>query len=164
MFITRFTFEQHQELARLREQNTQLTAQLAAARTSNDWLSSRVTSLEFERAALTERLLQVSYPVPVIERTNERPAGTVPGVFGRPVEDGYVIPEHLKGSMVPHPKMAPPDPPAAPRRPAMSAEEEMANSISALQASNTTFEDMGDAAAAEQGIAHDDAGNVVYKS
>lgn len=160
MFITRFTQQQMTELAVLREKVTQLTAQLARSQASQEWLETRVTSLEMERAALTDKLFEVRYPVPVIERTNERAAGAVPGVYGRPVEE-YAIPEHLRGAVVAQPPMAPPAPPARPPRPA-SSEEEVANSISALQASNTTFDDVGDDAARELGIQHDDSGNVVY--
>lgn len=162
MFVSRWTAEQQHELTMLRERCSQLTAQLASAKTHGDWLETRVTSLELERASLTERLLEVRYPVPVMTRANERPAGTVE-VHGRTVDDEpaqtYVVPPHLKDSMPAMPAMAGQAPR---RRPAPSAEEEMASSISALQASAATFEDVGDQAAEAIGAVHDDGGNVHY--
>lgn len=162
MFVSRFTQARIDELTTLRERVLQLSVQLASAKTHNDWLETRVTSLELERASLTERLLEVRYPVPVMTRANERPAGTVE-VHGRTVDDEpastYVVPPHLKDSMPAMPAMAGPAPR---RRPAPSAEEEMQSSISALQASAATFDDVGDEAAAAIGAEHDDAGNVHY--
>lgn len=157
-FLTKFTAEQREELVRLREQNVQLLVQNQHQKTTADWLMVRINTLEKEREALTERLFQVAYPVPVIERANERPAPAVPGVYGRPIEDGYVIPEHLRGSMVAQPPMAPP---AAKPKPAASAEDEVANSIQAMQAHGAAFEDMGDEEAARLGITHDGAFVVV---
>lgn len=161
MLLTKFTAEQREELARLREQNVQLMVQLQHQKTTTDWLITRVNTLEAEREALTERLFKVAYPVPQIERTNERPAAPVTGVFGRPLDDGYVIPEHLKGSMVAQPPMAPPA--TAPQRP-MTADEEVGASIGAMQVGNAAFDDMGDEAAAREGIVHDEAGAVHYRS
>jgi hypothetical protein len=153
MFISRFTQEQHRELNTLRERCAQLGAQLASSRTSQEWLEARVTSLEYERSALTDRLLQVSYPVPTIARTNERPAGRVES-YGQPLTDtDYAVPAHLKDALnkMPHPRMA--DPAPRPRA------EDMGDTISAHQVQDA-FEDMGDEAAAEAGIVHDDAGAV----
>lgn len=153
MFITRFTFEQRMELQMLREEVRRLSIQIASKDATNEWLMTRVNSLEVERAALTERMLQVSYPVPQIQRINERAAGKVES-YGVPLsDDDYAIPSHLKGAVAPHPRMADPAPRPRP------ASDEVGGSISALQA-QAAFEDMGDEAAAEAGIIHDDAGAV----
>lgn len=159
MFISRFTQEQRDELVGLRAQVTQLSVQLATATATNDWLMARVNGLEKEREALCERLFKVAYDVPVIERTNERRAGPVDGIHGRPIEDGMAVPEHLKSAMK-YPAMAD----ARPRRqrPELSAEDEMASSISAQQVSTAAFDDMGDVEAAEHGIHHTEDGAVVY--
>lgn len=157
MFISRFGQEQRNELATLRAQVMELRIAVAAKDSTNDWLMVRVNSLEAERAELTAKLFNVHYPAPMIERVGERPAGVVPGIHGRPLEDGMVVPPHLKAAMR-HPAMSD----EKPKTGQPSADDEVGAGIGAHQVSSTTFEDMGDEAAAIHGIRHDDDGGVHY--
>lgn len=154
----RLTFE----LATLRATVQQLEVRAAVAQSGREWLETRVNSLEVERAALTERLLQISYPVPQIVRSNEMPARPVEA-HGRPVDE-YAIPEHLATAMPPRmPTMVPPNIPAAMKATKPTTPpDDYDSSISALHASEVSFDDMGEAAAAAAGIRHDAFGNVEY--
>lgn len=152
------------ERVALAAQNAELRARVASQQATIDWLSSHVNTLTHEKAAMMERLLELRYPVPTIARENERPARPME-VFGRAIDDPEV-PPHLQEAMrvgrAAHRGPAMADDPAtqAPRRP--GAEEQYANSIGVHQADGLSFEDMGDEAAAAQGIAHDGSGNVVF--
>lgn len=160
MFIARFTRDQQLEMERLRATVMELRVAIASKDSTNDWLMVRVNSLEAERAELTAKLFNVHYPPPIIERVGERPAGAVPGIHGRPMDDGspsnFIVPTHLTNAMR-HPAMT--NGPVSNGRP---AEDEVANSIGAHQVSSTSFEDMGDEAAVAAGIQHDDGGNAIF--
>ncbi len=135
-----------------------LEARIAAQQASADWLMARINSLEIERAALTERVLGIAFPVPQIARMNEVPAGAVEA-HGRPVEE-MAVPPHLAGAMRRMPAMAPPA--AAERATRPAPPDDYDASISALHAANVIFDDPGDDAAHKAGIGHDDLGNVTY--
>lgn len=122
-----------------------------------DWLTAQVNTLSHERAALTDKLLSVTYPVPIIERRNEVPARPLPGIVGRPVEDGLPVPLSpvMPGARTDHMPAF-----AAPAARPWHAEDAYEGSIPALQAGQTIFEDVGDAAARELGLNHDEFGNL----
>ena len=144
-----------EELAKLRAENAQLTARVAYQAATIDHLTTYMNALQAERQALSSRMLDVSYPVPTYARENERPVRPAE-VHGRAVEDGaaFIIPPHLKDAM---PRQA-----ARAGTVPESAEDAMANSISAAQVSNANFDDPGDEVAAALGIGHDALGNATY--
>lgn len=154
-FFTRRDTNDIEVIAQLRAENVALHSRVAFQAATIDSLTTYMNTLQGERQALSSRMLDVSYPVPVYARQNEAPVRPVE-THGRAVEDGsaFIIPPHLRDAM--------PRPAAMSGTVPQSAEDVMATSISAAQASAATFDDPGDDAARALGIEHDPLGNVVH--
>lgn len=157
------------DLAAETARRQQLEIEVARMTQRDDWLITRVNSLEHERQGLFERFLQVAYPAPEIARANEYTPSPVRGPVGRPVTDYPAEPSTPAPAARPGIRMpvmvqepARVAHPAAAAATKLSAADDPATALSVLQVSGAAFEDMGDEAAEKLGVAWDGFGNVQH--
>lgn len=125
----------------------ELRARVASLEAHFDWIAAHVNELKIERAALLERCVGIQLAgVPVIERQSAPLPGADPAY-------APTIPPNL-GDILNQAREIADDR----RRPT----SEQDRSIAAVDAGAVSFEDMGDARARDEGVTHNDRGEVVY--
>lgn len=120
------------ELTAERSKREILARELAIRQQNIDWLTGHVNRLEFERSELTQRVLGMTLPYPVIAReAADHPELTQALGMGTPLRERD--------------------------RPDTESE-----GVAGAQLGLASFEDMGDEMAARLHVAHDDNGHVKF--
>jgi hypothetical protein len=122
--------------------------QVAQMQATLDWMAQHLNEMKTERAMLFQRALQVSFPVPEVHYTP-------PPAEDRPIPAG--VPDDLSPDVL---RKVAARVGAQVRIPVNGKPANTPLGLPDLE--NITFEDVGDAEAGKQGIAHDRDGEVTY--
>ena len=101
MWVSRTHYETlFENLTRERQKTTDLTAQLAGLRATQDWLTTHVNRLENERSLLTQARLGMTFAVPEILKASEHSSAGVdePASRGWP-KDSIPLAQLMAASM-----------------------------------------------------------------
>lgn len=133
------------------ESNATLSRELASMRTAGQALSEQLGKLKAERDQLVALKASFEWLTNHVNRLET---------------ERNLLTQRVLGMNLPPMQLerVPDDPPTPTQSRIVGRprEDDYASSIPAAQAMQTIFEDIGDDAAKEQGIEHDEAGNVVY--